>query len=82
MLRYLFDRLTLRDYDDALKVARIAVIKRFARGNVSFQNGYIMDDSALARIKRQGDLAIARLRKNRGADDAHAEHGGVQRASR
>lgn len=55
------DWLNLRDYEDAVKSARMAVIKRYARGNVSFQNGNILDDEALMELRARGDEAFAEL---------------------
>jgi len=53
--------LSLKDYDDAIKSARIAVIKRYARGNVSFQNGNVLDDEAFQELHRKGDIALSNL---------------------
>mgnify|MGYP006921284166 CR=1 FL=1 len=60
----LLDWLRLADYDEALRYARIGVIKRFARGNVSFQNGNLIDDAALDELRAVGDRAIADLQFN------------------
>ena len=60
-VRSLADWLNLRDYDDAIHYARIAVIKRFARGNVSFQNGNVLDEEALDQLRAKGDRAMADL---------------------
>lgn len=66
-----FDWLALRDYDEALQHARVAVIKRLARGNVSFQNGDVLDDAAFAELRAIGDRAIAELRAQRNASGAN-----------
>jgi hypothetical protein len=72
MLRELIDWLTLRDYEEAVKAARIAVIKRYARGNVTFQNGNILDDDALDELRARGDRAFAEL----DAQEKASAHGG------
>ena len=41
------DWLMLRDFDKARRHNRVAVIRRYARGNVSFQNGNICDQESL-----------------------------------
>ena len=69
----LIDWLSLRDYDDAMREARVSVIQRYARGNVSFQNGDILDDEALDELQREGDQAVADLRAQEEARSAHAE---------
>ena len=71
----LFRWLELRDFDEALAHARIGVIKRFARGNVSFQNGNLLDDEGLAELRAIGDRAISDLRalttERRSDDENH-----------
>ena len=60
-IRRWFDWLSLRDYDEALTHARVSIIKRIARGNVSFQNGNILDEDRLNVLRHDGDRAIAEL---------------------
>jgi hypothetical protein len=55
------DWLKLRDYDEALEHARVAIVKRIARGNVSFQNGNIMDERCLDALRKEGDRSMAEL---------------------
>ena len=62
----------LRDLDEAIQRARIAVIKRYARGNVTFQNGNVLDDEALERLTHEGDRALAELcSQQERADPSH-----------
>jgi hypothetical protein len=69
--RSFLDWLSLRDYEDAIKSARIAVIKRYARGNVTFQNGNILDEEALRHLTAKGDKAFAEL----DAQERASKHG-------
>ena len=61
MLRGLVNWLSLRDYDDQLRDARLATIQRYARRNVSFQNGDVLDETGLDELTKSGDQAIADL---------------------
>ncbi len=74
MVRNFIDWLTLRDYEEAVKSARIAVIKRFARGNVTFQNGNVLDDDALEELRVRGDRAFAELDAQERAGAQHGRH--------
>lgn len=76
------DWLALRDYDDALAHARIAIIKRIARGNVSLQNGNVLDDEALASLRDQGDRALARLIAQQAAVFQNGRDRGLQGIAR
>ena len=76
--RYL-DWLWLRDYDDAILAVRIAIIKRFARGNVSFQNGAILDEEAVIELRAKGDRALDRLVAQQEAYQKNAGHKALPR---
>ena len=75
----LFDWLLLRDYDRALEHGRTSVIRRLARGNVSFQNGDILDDDALELLRRDGDRAIINLVNQLERSLDHGKNTGAQR---
>ena len=55
--------LTLADYDNDKDEATLGVIKRFARRNILFQRGSILDDEALRKLSAAGDNAVAQLNK-------------------
>lgn len=78
----LLDWLRLRDYDQALQEARVAVIKRFARGNVSFQNGNLLDDVALDELRAKGDRAAAHLIAQKLLAEKDARNYGIPRSTR
>lgn len=63
LVRSLRDWLNLADYDAAKKKATKDIIKRYARGNVVFQNGGVMDEAEMAKLSAAGDAAIERLQK-------------------
>jgi hypothetical protein len=71
-----FNWLTLNDFNRVIENARLSVIKRFARGNVMFQNGYMLNEKGLDEVRRKGDLAIQRIIKRHRALD-HANRQGV-----
>jgi len=48
----------LRNLDAELHHARVEVIRRYARGNVSFQNGNILDDESFEDLLGRGDEAV------------------------
>lgn len=70
MLRQLRDWLALRDYEEAIERARLEVVSRFARGNVKFQNGDVIDGAELDRLSDEGDRALEFLNAQKG-DRAH-----------
>ena len=55
--------LSFADYDAAKRQATKDIISRYARGNVAFQNGLVLDEEDLAKLSANGDRAIARLKK-------------------
>jgi hypothetical protein len=67
------DWLSLKDLDRALESARVAVISRYARGNVSFQNGGILDEEGLAKIQHCGDAAVIELERSQQKYVPHGE---------
>ena len=75
MLNRLFDWLQLRDLDDAVRSARLAVMRRVARGNVTFQNGDILDDEALDELRDDGNRAAnVLIAKHAFAGEHHGKH--------
>ena len=54
----------LSDYEDAKKKATMDVVRRYARRNVLFQNGYVLDEEALRKLSAAGDRATARLERS------------------
>jgi hypothetical protein len=52
---------SLEDYEAAKEQASIDVVARFSRGNVSVQNGQVMDDRELKVLSKRGDAAVASL---------------------
>jgi hypothetical protein len=66
LLSRIYDWLTARDFDLALEEARTSVVKRYARGNVNFQGGSILDESGLEVVRQKGDRAVAFLRRELG----------------
>lgn len=61
MLRRIRNWLSLADYEEAKDAATDQVITRFARGNVSIQNGSYLDDKKLEALSRRGDAALTKL---------------------
>jgi hypothetical protein len=53
----------LADYDAAKDEATKNVAARYGRGNVSFQNGWILDEDGLKKLSAAGDKAMAKLRR-------------------
>lgn len=78
MLRTFFDWLNLRDYERAKSEAQLAVVKRFARGNVTFQNGNILDEEGLDRLRAEGARALDFLRSVRDTSASDARLRGLQ----
>jgi hypothetical protein len=72
VFRRIRDWFTLADYDDEKEKATERVVQRFARGNVCVQNGWFIDDTALADLSKRGDKAVARLRRLSGRVAAYA----------
>ena len=71
--------LTLRDYDAEVDAAHAAVVSRFARGNVTFQNGEIMDEAGLDLVRAAGDVALRELLQQLSAMDANGTNNTTQR---
>ena len=61
ILRRTYAWLTLADYDEASKAATEQVMKRYARGNTSLQNGWYLDERDLTTLSKKGDIAAAHL---------------------
>jgi|HubBroStandDraft_4_1064222.scaffolds.fasta_scaffold3140281_1 hypothetical protein len=61
VIRTLIDWLTLADYEAAKARATEEIVARLSRGNIVVQNGWFMDEAALANLSLAGDLAISRL---------------------
>ena len=53
--------LALKDYDDAKERGITDIVMRYARGNVAFQNGAVLDDDGLKKLSAAGDAAVAQL---------------------
>lgn len=70
--------LLLRDYERTRRRALADVIKRYSRGNVSVQNGSVLDDVALAELRSLGDRSIAELIAQERASRADRECGAVR----
>lgn len=81
MLSRIVNWLTLRDYDHEVRAAHTAVIKRFARGNVTFQNGDILDEDGLDQVRASGDVALRELIQQLSAMDALGKNNKVQGSS-
>lgn len=58
------DWLTLADYELAKDRATRQVVGRYARGNISAQNGSYIDDRELAGLSALGDNASSKLKKS------------------
>ncbi|MCQ8185165.1 hypothetical protein [Parvularcula maris] len=56
--------LILGRYERSKDEASVRIAGRLARGNISTQNGFIMDDEAFDRLCRHGDKAIKRLNRH------------------
>ena len=54
----------VREYDAEKAQNSNDVIARFARGNVLFQNGAVLDDEGLSDLVAKGDKAAERLRRH------------------
>lgn len=52
---------SLADYDAAKEQATVDVVARFSRGNVSVQNGQVLDEADLRKVSTEGDQALAKL---------------------
>jgi hypothetical protein len=78
MIARFYDWLNLKDFDQALEEARVSVIKRFARGNVTFQNGYILDEFELEKVQQLGDSAVKEIQVY-GRADCNDERESVRR---
>jgi hypothetical protein len=63
MMRKAYRWLTLADYEEAKARATNNIISRDARGNISFQNGSILEENELRALSKKGDKALARLNK-------------------
>jgi hypothetical protein len=75
----IYDWFTLKDLDKALQKARVDVVRRYARGNVTFQNGYILDDAAMNTLRDKGDAALAEIVAQQAA---YEQHGHSKKARR
>ena len=61
-LRHLQD-IILGGYEKAKDDASNQIAARFSRGNTATQNGYIMDEAALARAQKKSNRAFAMIRR-------------------
>ncbi|MDK9720988.1 MAG: hypothetical protein OEL53_07370 [Rhodospirillales bacterium] len=50
-------------YDAKKDAAIMAVISRYIRGNVTAQNGWIIDDAEMDKLSAKGDAAVAHVDK-------------------
>ena len=71
-----YNWLTFKDFESSLEKARLSVIKRFARGNVMFQKGYVLNEKSLDELRCKGDLAAQEINKRHKAVN-HAHRQGV-----
>ena len=55
--------LTLSDYDAEREAATTDIVARFSRGNVSVQNGQILDDDDLRKLSIRGERSLAGLNR-------------------
>ncbi len=60
---HILNWLSLMDYNNAKEEAAMNIISRYGRGNMSFQNGNIVDRKGLEALSKQGDKALERLKK-------------------
>jgi hypothetical protein len=60
-LHNLYSWLTVADYTEASEAATRRVVKRFARGNVSTQNGWYLNEKDFASLSARGDKAVDHL---------------------
>lgn len=63
VFRELWQWLTMADYQVAKDKAALDVVKRYSRGNVSTQNGWLLDDEGLRALSAKGDRATAKLKR-------------------
>lgn len=59
----IIDRLFHGGYDTAKKRETAKIVARYSRGNVSVQNGFILDEGALDNLRKRGDRAAKRLER-------------------
>lgn len=55
--------LNLADYNAEREEATTNIVARFSRGNVSVQNGQVMDEAGLKRLSECGDRDLAQLNR-------------------
>ena len=63
MLRKFIDRLIFGGYESAKDDATTRIVARYSRGNTTIQNGYILDEDGLRRLRAKGDKAARSLAK-------------------
>ena len=63
-IRNIRDWLAVADYEAAKDRATTNIIKRFGRGNVSFQNGKRLNRKTLSKLSARGDRAAEYLEKH------------------
>lgn len=56
------DRVLLGGYEAAKKDAVRRIIARYSRGNVNVQNGQLLDEAGLEKLRADGDNAMKKLR--------------------
>jgi hypothetical protein len=57
------DWLSLKDYTRAVDEAINTIVFRYARGNISFQNGSVMQEDDLQALSQSGSSALDRLNR-------------------
>ncbi len=60
-LSEILDRILLGGYEAAKKAASRQIVVRYARGNVNVQNGHLIDEAGLEKLRVAGDKAMKRL---------------------
>jgi hypothetical protein len=63
MVRGAYNWLTLADYDKVKEEAVNNIVSRYARGNINFQNGSVLDEDEVRLLSKEGDRALASLNK-------------------
>jgi len=62
-LSEILDRILLGGYEAAKEDATHQINARYARRNISVQNGYLIDEKGLQDLRRAGDKAMQNIRK-------------------
>jgi hypothetical protein len=59
----MYNWFTLADLDEEKQTNARSIISRYSRGNVSFQNGFVLRENDLRLLSKEGDEAMDRLNK-------------------